>query len=232
MAKGDHERAYIWEAGMSVSLPRVSAALLLAVMGCTGGGSTDDASISRSDESLTTTSVADPVAASEPEPAASDEATDLPVREGPRRETTNSVPHIQLDAEPVPDVDVEMRRRLFSLPSVEDRDTVISLAGTRGLWLADDLALERPEILLSGREFAHIHPDGSLHVWMPVDLAEEMAEKKWGELHPWVDRDDFWDGVVMIYTPETLEEVDVVVRLVVEAYNYVTGADLRPDDVG
>jgi hypothetical protein len=89
-----------------------------------------------------------------------------------------------------------------------------------------DLDLAMPEILPAGREFAHIHPDGSLHVWMPVDRAEEAAEKKWGELHPWVDRDDFWDGVVMIYTPETLDEVDVAVQLVVEAYNYITGANL------
>ena len=63
---------------------------------------------------------------------------------------------------------------------------------------------------------------------MPVDRAEEAAVKKWGELHPWVDRDDFWDGVVMIYTPETLDEVDVAVQLVVDAYNYITGANLDP----
>jgi hypothetical protein len=61
---------------------------------------------------------------------------------------------------------------------------------------------------------------------MPVDHAEEVAEKGWGELHPWVDRDDFWDGAVMIFTPETLDEVDVTMQLVVDAYNYVTGANV------
>jgi hypothetical protein len=52
---------------------------------------------------------------------------------------------------------------------------------------------------------------------MPVDRAEEAAEKGWGELHPWVDRDDFWDGVVMIFTPKTLDEVDVAMQLLVDA---------------
>lgn len=156
----------------------------------------------------------------------------LPVREGPRRETTKSVPHVQLDAERVPEVDAELRRRVFSLPGVEDRESAISLPGARGLWLAEDIDLARPEILLAGREFAHIHPDGSLHVWMPVDRAEETAEKKWGELHPWVDRDDFWDGVVMIFTPQTPDEVDVAVRLVVDSYNYITGDDLEPEISG
>ncbi len=108
----------------------------------------------------------------------------------------------------------------------------MSLPGARGLWLTEDLDLARPEILPAGREFAHIHPDGSLHVWMPVDRAEEAAEKKWGELHPWVDREDFWDGVAMIFTPETLDEVDVTMQLVVDAYNYITGDNLDLADGG
>lgn len=158
----------------------------------------------------------------------SDDLAVLPVRDGPRRETTYSVPHIQIDAVPVPEVDAELRRRAFSLPGVEDRESDLSLPGARSLWLADDLELARPDVLLSGREFAHIHPNGSLHVWLPVDRAVEVAETKWGELHPWVGREDFWDGLVMVYTPETLDEVDVTMRLLVDAYNHVTGAELDP----
>ena len=155
----------------------------------------------------------------------------LPVREGPRRETTHSVPHIQVDAEPVPEVDAELRRRAFSLPGVEERESELSLPGARSLWLADDVELARPEVLQAGREFAHIHPNGSLHIWLPLDRAVEVAETKWGELHPWVGRDDFWDGLVLVYTPETLDEVDITIRLIVDAYNYVTGADIDPSTV-
>ena len=154
----------------------------------------------------------------------------LPDRPGPREETTLGVPHVQVYAEPVPEVDAELRRRAFSLPGVENLESQLSVPGTRSLTLADDIELARPDVLLAGREFAHIHPNGSLHIWLPVDRAFEVAETKWGELHPWIGREDFWDGMAMLYTPETLEEVDVTMRLIVDAYNYVTGANLDPDD--
>ncbi len=155
--------------------------------------------------------------------------TPLPVRAGPRRETTGNVPHVQIDAASVPEIDAELRRRVYSLPGVEERESLLSLPGARSLWLADDLDLARPDVLPAGRELAHIHPDGSLHVWLPVDRANEVDEAKWGELHPWVDRDDFWDGVVMVYTPETFDELDVTMRIIIDAYNYVTGDTLDPE---
>ena len=163
----------------------------------------------------------------------------LPERIGDRRQTTGDVPHQQLDAEPIPEVDSELRRRIFALPGVEDRASERSLPGARGLWFTDGLELVRTDVLGgsregvigSSREFAHIHPDGSLHVWLPVERAIEVHETKWGELHPWVDRDNFWDGVVMVYTPESANDVEVAVRIVVDAYNFITGENLDPADV-
>ncbi|MGI9605351.1 MAG: luciferase family protein [Acidimicrobiales bacterium] len=156
----------------------------------------------------------------------------LPVREGPRRETTGAVPHVQLDAEPDETVDAELRRRAFLLPGVQNLPSDRSLPGARGLAFSDDLELARPEVISGSREFAHIHPDGSLHVWLPVARAREVDETKWGEIHPWADRDGFWDGVVMIYTPETVDELDITIRLLVDAYNFVVGASLEPSDIG
>jgi phospholipase/carboxylesterase len=163
----------------------------------------------------------------------------LPERIGERRQATGDVPHQQLGAEPVPEVDSELRRRIFALPGVEDRASERSLPGARGLWFTDGLELVRTDVLGgaregvigSSREFAHVHPDGSLHVWLPVERAIEVHETKWGELHPWVDRENFWDGVVMVYTPESLDEVDVAVRIVVDAYNFITGENLDPADI-
>ena len=156
---------------------------------------------------------------------------ELPEREGERRATTGGVPHIQIDAAPVPAVDAELRRRAFQLPGVENRESDRSLPGARGLALADDVDLARPDVIAGSSEFAHIHPDGSLHVWLPVDRAVEVDRTKWDELHPWVDRDGFWDGVVMIYTPETLEELDITIRILIDAYNFVAGASLEPADI-
>ena len=45
-----------------------------------------------------------------------------------------------------------------------------------------------------------------------------------------MSRDGFWDGVVLIYTPDT-QELDVTIRILVDAYNFVTGAALTPEDI-
>lgn len=201
-----------------VTLP---LAALLVLAACSTGGTSD--AVEPAPEPTTTEL--------EPQPAEpADDLVALPVRDGPRRETTGGVPHVQIGAAPVPDVDAELRRRAFELPGVEDRESVRSLPGARGLSLADDVELARPEVIGGTREFAHIHPDGSLHIWLPVERAAEVDRTKWGELHPWVERDGFWDGVVMVFTPETPEELDVAMRLVVDAYNFVTGAGLDPLD--
>jgi len=172
---------------------------------------------------------------SEPQTPAAETRTgdtfELPVREGPRRQTTGSVPHIQLDAEPVPAVDAELRRRAFQLPGVENLASDRSLPGARGLAFSNGVDLARADVIAGSREFAHIHPDGSLHVWAAVSSAIEVDDKQWGELHPWVERDGFWDGVVMVYTPETLDELDVTIQILVDAYNFVTGASLQPADI-
>lgn len=154
----------------------------------------------------------------------------LPVRDGPARETTGDVPHIQIDAVLDPEVGAELRRRAFSLPGVVERESTVSLPGAQSLWLADDVALARPEIILSGREFGHIHPDGSLHLLLPLDRASEVAETKWGESHPWATRDGFWGGLVMVFTPESLADVDISMQLIVDAYNFATGSELDPAD--
>jgi phospholipase/carboxylesterase len=159
------------------------------------------------------------------------ETLELPERAGPRRQTTGSVPHTQIDAAAVPAVDAELRRRAFQLPGVEDLASDRSLPGARGLAFSDAVDIARADVIAGSREFAHIHPDGSLHVWTAVESAIEVDDNKWGELHPWVEREGFWDGVVMVYTPETLDELDVTIQILVDAYNYVTGAGLRPADI-
>ena len=157
---------------------------------------------------------------------ANDGHTVLPVREGPRRQTTGGVPHIQTDAVPVPAVDAELRRRVFSIPGIDEGESALSLPGARSLLLSDDLELARPEVLPTGREFGHFHPDGSLHLWLAVERALEVDKTKWRELHPLVGRDNFWDGVVMVYVPETTAEGEVALQLVADAYSYIVGVEL------
>lgn len=154
----------------------------------------------------------------------------LPERSGPRIQTTGTVPHVQIEVEPVPAVNDELFRRAFALPGVENRPTVVSLPGARGMWLIDEMALAHPEAIVSDREFAHIHPDGSLHAPLPYERALEVAEKGWGERHPWADEREGWDGFVMLFTPQSMAELDIVFQLIVESYNHVTGQTVQASD--
>lgn len=149
----------------------------------------------------------------------------LPHRTTPRPETFKGMPHSQIGIEPDPAIDRELRRRAYALPGVLDRPSVISVPGARALWLADDVELLRPESILRGREFAHIHPDGSLHATLSPERAQEAIETGWAEPHPIAEPLGL-PGLVMLYTPRSPQELDIVVDLVVDSYNFVTGRSI------
>ena len=154
----------------------------------------------------------------------------LPERSGSRIQTSGVVPHVQIDVDPIDEIFDELFRRTFSLPGVKNRPTIVSLPGAHGMWLNDDLPLAHPEVIVAGREFAHIHTDGSLHAPLPFERALEVEEKKWGERHPWADERENLDGFVMLYTPLSECELDIVFQLIVESYNHVTGQTIQPSD--
>ena len=166
----------------------------------------------------------------EPTPTPESMIAPLPERSGPRTQTSGTVPHVQIGVEPLPGVNDELFRRAFTLPGVEDRPTIVSLPGARGMWLGDDIPLVHPKAIVSGREFAHIHPDGSLHAPLPFERALEVDEKGWGERHPWADEREGWDGLVMLFTPQSMAELEIIFQLIVESYNHVTGQTLQASD--
>ncbi|MBT6273730.1 MAG: hypothetical protein HOI95_06320, partial [Chromatiales bacterium] len=79
--------------------------------------------------------------------------------------------------EPVPEVAAELLRRVAALPKLDIRPTIVSLPGAKGLWLLEDMPLVRPEVIVGGREFAHIHPDGSLHASLPPQRAAAACRR-------------------------------------------------------
>ena len=157
--------------------------------------------------------------------------TTLPRRSGPLPLTTGSVPHAQIDVTPVPEVKDQLFLRAFALPDVENRPTIVSLPGTRGVWIREGVSLAHPEAIVAGREFTHIHPDGSLHAPLSSERAIEAVDAGWAERHPWADQREGWEGLVLLYTPRSLQELDVVFQLIVESYNFVTGRDVKPSDI-
>lgn len=154
---------------------------------------------------------------------------ELPERSGPRPETTMGVPHIQIGVEPVSEVNDELFRRVYSVPGIENRPSVV--ASWRGLWLSEQMTVFVPGALIGGREFAHIHTDGSLHIFLHPGRAREAVETGWAIYHPFaVQGLEGWDGFVMLYTPQSFSELDVTFQLIVDGYNYVTGQRLTATD--
>ena len=175
-----------------------------------------------------TSTMAEP--ASEPASEFESAFAPLPRRAGPRTQTSGTVPHVQIGVEFVPEVNDELHRRAFALPDVENRPTIVSLPGAEGMWISDGVSIAYPEVIVNGREFAHIHPDGSLHAPLPYERALEAVEKGWAERHPWADQRNGWDGFVMLFTPQSMDELDVTFQLIVESYNHVTGRAVRASD--
>lgn len=151
----------------------------------------------------------------------------LPVRAGPRTQTSGRVPHVQLGVTPVAEVVNDLSEFAFSLPGVVARPTIVSLPGATGMWLGKDVSVAQPQAIVSGREFAHIHTDGSLHAPLPFERAMELVEKGWGERHPWAEQRAGWEGFVMLYTPMSNDELGVIAQLIVDSYNHVTGGSVR-----
>ena len=150
----------------------------------------------------------------------------LPARSGERPRTTPTNPHTQLDQQPDdPGLRVTLAERLFSLPDVEERATVISVPGARALWLRDNVPAGPREAFMLEREFAHLHPgaDASLHATLPPDLAQAAIEAGWAELHPVARMGYIPATTVMLYAPRNTTELDVVYGLLLASYRFAGG---------
>jgi hypothetical protein len=157
-------------------------------------------------------------------------ASDLPERTGPPIEVTEGVPHVQINVEPVPELHEELLRRVALLPGLEVRPTVIGMYGTKGFWLLEDLKLSNPQAIYRGREFAHLHVDGSLHASLAPERALEAVSRGWAVRHPSAQYHARIQGFVMLHTPGTAAELDVIFRLIVDGYNFVSGQDIQAAD--
>lgn len=150
----------------------------------------------------------------------------LPSRSGPVPRTTSTNPHTQLDQQPEDGtIREKLAARVFSLPDVEERATMISVPGARALWLRDEVPQGPAEAFMIEREFAHLHPggDASAHASLPPELAEEAIAAGWAELHPAARMGYIPATTVMIFAPRNDEELDVVYGLLLASYQFAGG---------
>ena len=203
--------------------------VLLAMLACGRVG--DEQSRTQSDATLRATPDARAERTSSMKPSdLTPEQQSLPQRSGAPPQTTDSVPHVQVGVDPVPEIHDELLRQTFALPDVENRPTIASLPGARGVWISEGVSLAHAEAIVAGREFTHIHPDGSLHAPLPFERAIQAVNAGWAERHPWADQKEGWEGLVLLYTPRSLDELAVVLQLIVESYNFVTGREVERSD--
>ena len=107
-------------------------------------------------------------------------------------------------------------------PSLWDRivglgipsDAKIGPPGTRSLLLAD--AAGPPEAFLHESEFAHVHPDGSLHLCLPPSLAYDALVKGWALAHPLAGV-RLSAGLVLVPAPRNAAEREIVTAVVTAA---------------
>ena len=148
------------------------------------------------------------------------------MRNGARPETTNGVPHFQIGIQPDPALSEALMRQVADFPVVVLGATRVSLLGAVGFQLTSDVSIAQPQAIVGGREFAHLHPDGSLHASLHPDTARAAIDAGWAVAHPWANQRAGWEGFVMIYTPITEAELDVVLQLLRGSYTYITGEAL------
>ena len=149
----------------------------------------------------------------------------LPRRSGARPAITSGIPHAQIGASTDEQLMAELLRRGFALPGVVEQPTAIStVPGTHALWLAPEAPVVHPEALVVGRELGHVHPDGTLHVTLPPELAREAVEAGWADVHPLTRR---WgvETYVLLFAPRDAGELDVIADLVAAAHAHITGAE-------
>lgn len=149
----------------------------------------------------------------------------LPQRPGARPRTTDTNPHTQLDQNPSALIADALCVRLFALPGVIEQPSAVSVPGARALWLLRENAKGPREAFMIWTEFAHVHPmpDGSLHVALSPDLAEEVIRQGWGEQHPVAKRGLIPANVCMVYAPRDENEIEIVTALVEATLQFARG---------
>jgi len=152
----------------------------------------------------------------------------LPQRSGPKPDTTSSIPHSQVTQHGPDQVIEKLHEWCFSLPSVNNEQSTISVPGARALVMCDGMDCNQDAFMI-GREFAHIHPhpdNGSMHVQLTAKDAREVIETGWGEDHFLVTQGKLPEGLIMVFSPRDDAELDAVKTIVSRSYEFATGTNL------
>jgi phospholipase/carboxylesterase len=71
--------------------------------------------------------------------------TQLPRRKGDRPQSSGPMPNVQLDQLGSTELHEALKARLFALPDVEERQTIVSDPRARAMWLREGVRLGDPD---------------------------------------------------------------------------------------
>jgi hypothetical protein len=94
--------------------------------------------------------------------------------------------------------------------------------GATGLHLPDSTA-SYPTAFMVGREYVHIHEDGSLHVAANPFTVDDIIANGWAERHPEAGS-SLPANVLFVHAPRNEEELEAVIDIVRTAFAW--SADL------
>lgn len=156
----------------------------------------------------------------------------FPDRAGPKPDTTSETPHRQMNQH-APKNFVWLDKlidfmRVF--PNVVVAESHIE-KNPNAFFLHNTDRLKNTgnrENFITDNEFAHVHtqPNHSLHAAMPVEIAEEIVKKKWGEPHPLATKFSTCESgiIVMVYEPRNKQEYRQVMVFLTISYKFASGA--------
>jgi phospholipase/carboxylesterase len=106
---------------------------------------------------------------------------------------------------------------------VRKEPTRISVSTSTAMWLDENEDVGHIDAFMppsGGREFTHIHLDGSFHTVVSSEVENEIIAKKWGVRHMYYNQ-----GVkeVLVYAPRNEEEIEIAKTIVIKSYEYATG---------
>lgn len=160
--------------------------------------------------------------------------TSLPKREGVRPKTFGIAPHRQISQTAAPSIFASLSTAIRTI--AQENDGLVE--GTSCFEKHGSAIFSvNPQRRTCRGEICHAHPsDGSLHLTLHPADAKVMLKAGWGERHPlarggWLER-FVPGGFVMVYSPRTDEEIEVVLDIVHAAAWWVGGSDIDIPEKG
>ena len=151
-------------------------------------------------------------------------------RRGPKPNTTNKLPHSQLDGHGPEYIAKKLHDYCFSTwpGQVVSEQSGISVPGARAMVLHRDCQCHsNKNAFMVGREFAHIHPYpdlGSMHLTLSPKDAKYVIDQGWGEDHYLVSQGHWAKGLVMIFSPRDDDELEQLKAIVARSFEFATGS--------